>query len=255
MKKTPLIIAIVGKGGVGKSIITTLIAKAISTSYTFKLLLIDADPTHPHLSKMVELISERSLEKIRAEIIEKTISKKDDVQAIAETIDFEVYSAIQENKDFSLFSIGQPEGPGCFCPSNALLRKVIESISQDFDIVLIDCEAGLEQINRMVIRSVDIIFIVSDISLRSIETAKSIKETAKKYSNYKKIGVIVNRVKGDITIILDKLQEYDLSLFALIPEDELITKFDLEGRALVKLPEDSVSFQKIAENIEKLLEI
>ncbi len=54
---------------------------------------------------------------------------------------------------------------------------------------------------------------------------------------------------------MDKLQEYDLSLFALIPEDELITKFDLEGRALVKLPEDSVSFQKIAENIEKLLEI
>jgi len=149
---------------------------------------------------MVELVSERSLEKIRAEIIEKTITKKDDVQAIAETIDFEVYSAIQENKDFSLFSIGQPEGPGCFCPSNALLRKVIESISQDFDIVLIDCEAGLEQINRMVIRSVDIIFIVSDISLRSIETAKSIKETAKKYSNYKKIGVIVNRVKGDISI-------------------------------------------------------
>jgi len=255
LKKTPLIIAIVGKGGVGKSIITTLIAKAISTSYTFKILLIDADPTHPHLSKMVELVSERSLEKIRAEIIEKTISKKDDVQAIAEKIDFEVYSAIQENKDFSLFSIGQPEGPGCFCPSNALLRKVIESISNDFDIVLIDCEAGLEQINRMVIRSVDIILIVSDISLRSIETAKSIKETAKKYSNYKKIGVIVNKVKGDITIILDKLQEYDLSLFALIPEDELITKFDLEGRALVRLPEDSVSFQKIAENIEKLLEI
>jgi len=255
LKKTPLIIAIVGKGGVGKSIITTLIAKAISTFYTFKILLIDADPTHPHLSKMVELVSERSLEKIRAEIIEKTIGKKDDVQTIAETIDFEVYSAIQESKDFSLFSIGQPEGPGCFCPSNALLRKVIESISNDFDIVLIDCEAGLEQINRMVIRSVDIILIVSDISLRSIETAKSIKETAKKCSNYKKIGVIVNRVKGDITIILDKLKEYDLSLFALIPEDELITKFDLEGRALVKIPENSISFQKITDNVEKLLEI
>ncbi len=255
LKKTPLIIAIAGKGGVGKTIITTLIAKAISISHTFKLLLIDADPTHPHLSNMVELVPERSLEKIRTELIEKTIGKKDNVDVIAETIDFEVYSAIKESKDFSLFSIGQPEGPGCFCPSNALLRKVIESISNDFDVVLIDCEAGLEQINRMVIKSVDIIFIVSDISLRSIETAKSIKETAKKYSNYRKIGVIVNRVKGDITIIQDKLKEYNLPLFALIPEDELITKFDLEGRAIIKIPEDSVSFQKITDNIEKLLEI
>ena len=255
LKKTPLIIAIAGKGGVGKTIITTLIAKAISTSYKFKLLLIDADPTHPHLSKMVQLVPEKSLEKIRAELIDKSISKKADIQTIAETIDFEVYSAIIESKDFSLFSIGQPEGPGCFCPSNALLRKVIESISNDFDVVLIDCEAGLEQINRMVIRSVDIILIVSDISLRSIETAKSISESAKKFTQYRKIGVIVNRVKGDINIILKKLKEYDLPLFALIPEDELITKFDLEGRALIKIPEDSVSFQEIADNIEKLLEI
>ena len=255
LEKTPLIIAIVGKGGVGKSVITTLIAKAISTSYKFKLLLIDADPTHPHLSNMVKLVPERSLEKIRTEFINKTINKKTDIQTIAETIDFEVYSAIKESKDFSLFSIGQPEGPGCFCPSNALLRKVIESISSDFDVVLIDCEAGLEQINRMVIRSVDIILIVSDISLRSIETAKSIKETAKRYTNYKKIGVLINRVKGDINIILDKLKEYDLRLLASIPEDVLITKFDLEGKSLINIPEDSVSLQKITNNIKKLLEI
>ena len=255
LKKQPLIIAIVGKGGVGKTVVTTLIAKVISTSYKFKLLLIDADPTHPHLSNMVKLVPEKSLEKIRTELINKTINKKKDIQTIAESIDFEVYSAIKESKDFSLFSIGQPEGPGCFCPSNTLLRKVIESISSDFDVVLIDCEAGLEQINRMVIRSVDTILIVSDISLRSIETAKSIKETAKRYTNYKKIGVIVNRAKGDINIILDKLREYDLSLFASIPEDDLITKFDLEGKSLINIPEDSVSLQKIIDNIEKLLEI
>ena len=77
----------------------------------------------------------------------------------------------------------------------------------------------------------------------------------KKYSKYRKIGVIVNRVKDDINIILDKLKEYNLPLFALIPEDEFFTKFDLEGKALVKIPEDSISFQKIAADIKKLLEI
>ncbi|MFX0010980.1 MAG: AAA family ATPase [Candidatus Hermodarchaeota archaeon] len=255
LKKVPLVVAITGKGGVGKTIITTLITKAISKYLKYKLLLIDADPTHPHLSKMVNLTTEKSLEEIRADIIEKTISKKAQVQEIAENIDFEVYNAVKESKAFSLLSIGQPEGPGCFCPSNALLRKVIESISNDFEVVLIDCEAGLEQINRMVIKSVDIILIVTDISIRSVETAKSIKEAANKFSNYSRIGAIVNRVKGDFSNIVSKLNEYRLPLLAVIPEDEIITKFDLEGKALIKIPEDSLSFQKVKEHIEKLLEM
>jgi len=254
IKKTPLIIAIAGKGGVGKTIITTLIAKAISASYKFKLLLIDADPTHPHLSKMVKLVPEESLEKIRADVIDTTISKKENVQAIAESIDFKVYNAIKESKDFSLFSIGQPEGPGCFCPSNALLRKVIESISRDFDIVLIDCEAGLEQINRMVIKSVDYVIIVTDISLRSVETAYSISQSAKKFTNYRKIGVIINRVKGDIAKITDKLKEYDLTAIASIPEDAILTEFDLEGKPIIDIPDKSVSYQVIKDNIHLILE-
>ena len=255
LKKTPIIIAIAGKGGVGKTIVTTLIAKAISTSYKYKLLLIDADPTHPHLSNMVKLVPEKSLEKIRADLIDNTISKNEGVQSLAETIDFKVYNAIKESKDFSLFSIGQPEGPGCFCPSNALLRKVIESISSDFDVVLIDCEAGLEQINRMVIHSVDILLIVTDISLRSVETAKSISESAKKFTSYKRIGIMVNRVKGEITNILDKLGEYELPVLTLIPEDELLTKFDLEGKPIIDISENSISFQKIKENIDNILEL
>ena len=254
LKKTPLIIAVTGKGGVGKSIITTLIAKAISETSKHKLLLIDADPAHPHLSKMVKLVPEKSLEKIRADLIDDTISKKEDIQSIVDTIDFKVYSAIKESKAFSLFSIGQPEGPGCFCPSNTLLRKVIESISSDFDIVLIDCEAGLEQINRMVIKSVDSVIIVTDISLRSVDTANSINQSAKKFTNYRKIGIIINRVKGDITKITNKLKEYDLSVIVSIPEDELLTEFDLEGKPIIDIPEKSTSFQVIKDNIHRILE-
>ncbi|GAH46134.1 unnamed protein product [marine sediment metagenome] len=254
LKKIPLIIAITGKGGVGKSIITTLIAKAISTTYNYKLLLIDADPTHPHLSKMVNLVPEKSLEKIRANVIDDTINKKEDFQSIAENIDFKVYNAIAESKSFSLFSIGQPEGPGCFCPSNTLLRKVIESISSDFDIVLIDCEAGLEQINRMVIKSVDNVIIVTDISLRGVETANSISRSAKKFTNYNKIGVIINRVKGDITKITDKLKAYRLPVITSIPEDEVLTEFDLEGKPIIDIPDKSTSYQVIKDNIHLILE-
>jgi CO dehydrogenase maturation factor len=252
--KNRVVIAVVGKGGSGKTVITTLIAKALVSSYNYKLLLIDADPTHPHLSHMVNLIPSKSLESIRTGVIDKTLAKEKSIQELAESIDFEVYNALAESKDFSLFSIGQPEGPGCFCPSNALLRKVIESISKDFEIVLIDCEAGLEQINRMVIENIDILLIVSDTSIRSIETANTLKKSAEKFTLYKKYGIVLNRVKGNIDYVIKKLEDLDLPLLAKIPEDDIITKFELKGTPIIDVPEDLKSFLAINELIKNLLE-
>jgi len=253
MLNLPIIIAITGKGGVGKTIITTLMTKALIQHYDYKLLLIDADPTHPHLSKMVKNVPQKSLEQVRSEVINRTLKKEKTIKKLAENIDFEVYNAISENKDFSLFSIGQPEGPGCFCPSNALLKKVLESISKDFEIVLIDCEAGLEQINRMVIEKIDILLIVVDISLRSIETALSIKRSADKFTKYRKLGIILNKVTGDVSKILDKLNEHELPLLAKISDDKLVREFDLEGKPIIDLPASSLSFQEIKNLIIYLL--
>jgi len=252
--KKPLTISVVGKGGSGKTVITTLLAKCISKNYDFKMLLIDGDPTYPHLSNMVSLIPKKSLEKLRTDVIEKVLTNAKSFEEVAENIDFEVYNAITESKDFSLFSIGQPEGPGCFCPSNTLLRKVISSISKDFDIVLIDCEAGLEQINRMVIETVDILIIVSDISIRSVETAATISKSAKKFTKYKKFGVILNRVKGDIDYIIKKLEDLKLPLLAKIPEDDIVTEYDLKGKPIIEIPENSRSLLAINKIIEDLFE-
>lgn len=252
--KNRIVIAVVGKGGTGKTVVTTLLAKIIISKYNYKLLLFDADPTHPHLSTMVNLIPTKSIENIRTKVIDKTLTKEKSIKTLAENIDFDVYNALAETKDFSLFYIGQPEGPGCFCPSNALLRKVIESISKDFDIVLIDCEAGLEQINRMVIESVDILLIVSDISIRSLETANTIRKSAKKFTKYKKLGVILNRVRGNIDSILKKLEEFNLPLLAKIPEDENIVEFDSQGLPLIDIPENSLSLVSIDKLVETILD-
>ncbi|MFX1343646.1 MAG: AAA family ATPase [Promethearchaeota archaeon] len=249
----PLTISVVGKGGSGKTVITTLLAKSISKNYDYKMLLIDADPTHPHLSHMVGLVPQKSLEKLRTDVIDKILTNAKSFEEIAEDIDFEVYNAITESKDFSLFSIGQPEGPGCFCPSNTLLRKVIGSISKDFDIVLIDCEAGLEQINRMVIETVDIILIVSDISIRSVETAATLSKSAKKFTKYKKLGVVLNKVKGNVDTILKKLKELNLPLLAKIPEDDNIVEFDSKGLPLLNISDKSPSLLSIHKLVEVIL--
>ena len=254
INKKPLVIAVLGKGGVGKSIITTLMARSISLDYNYKLLLIDADPTHPHLSKMVKLIPEKSIEDLRTDLINSVRKQQDSADKIAENIDIKVYNALVESKRFSLFSIGQPEGPGCFCPSNAILRKVIESISKDFDVVLIDCEAGLEIVNRLVIQSVEIILIVTDLSIRGIDTAESIRSSAQKFTNYKKMGVILNKVKGDVSTIEKRLKEREFELIGHIPEDQNIINFDLEGIPIIDLPLESESYFATKKIVHHLLE-
>ncbi|MHA1293408.1 MAG: nucleotide-binding protein [Promethearchaeota archaeon] len=254
INEKPLKIAVVGKGGVGKTAITALLAKIISQSYNFKILLIDADPTHPHLCNMVKIKPHKSLEQIRLDAVKKAHKKDKNIQTLARQIDFDVYEGMVETKNFCLFSIGQPEGPGCFCPSNTLLRKVIESISKDFDLILIDCEAGLEQIHRMVLKTVDIIIIITDISLRSIETANSIRNTAKRFTNYKKIGVLINKVKGNIDIILKKLKEFELPLLGQIPEDENIIQYDLKGKPIIEIPKNSPSFTSLKKLIKEVID-
>ena len=246
-------IAIVGKGGVGKTASTALIAKALSEHHDYKILLIDADPTHPHLCNMVKLTPEKSLEEMRLEAVRNAHERDADAKKLADRIDFKVYDSMAESKRFCLFSIGQPEGPGCFCPSNTLLRKVLESITEDFDLILIDCEAGLEQLNRMVLKSIDIILIVTDISLRSVQTAKSIKDTARRFTHYKKLGVIINKAREGIQLIHEKLKELDLPIIGEVPEDPTLVQHDLEGIPLIELPDDAPSYLAVKDLIDTVL--
>lgn len=248
-------IAIVGKGGTGKTAITTLLAKILAEDHNFKLLLIDADPTHPHLCKMLNIMPNKSLEEIRNELILNASREQSNNEEIAQNIDFQVYNSMAETESYCLLSVGQPEGPGCFCPSNNLLRNVIESISQDFDLVLIDCEAGLEQLNRKVLRTVDMIIIVSDISMRSVETALAIQKSAKKYTRYENLGVIINKVKGNIQPIVTRLQEAGLPIYGQISEDPNITEMDMNGDPLIDIENNSSAYNEMELVVKSLLEM
>jgi CO dehydrogenase maturation factor len=106
----------------------------------------------------------------------------------------------------------------------------------------------------MVIESVDFLLIVSDISMRSIETAATIRDSAKKFTNYKKLGLILNRVKGKIDQIKKKLKDLNLNLLGEIPEDALITEFELKGKPIIDIPEKSKIFTVFDKLVEKILE-
>ena len=105
----------------------------------------------------------------------------------------------------------------------------------------------------MVLQSIDILIIITDISMRSIETADSIRNRAAKFTHYKDLGIIINRVRGKIDPILNKLNEKKLPILGQIPEDDKIINFELEGKPLIDLQEDSISYLAIKEILTKIL--
>jgi CO dehydrogenase maturation factor len=250
-EKNKRVIAVVGKGGAGKTIITALMAKAIAVSKKYKLFLIDADPAFAHLARVLGLEPKKTLEDIRNEIIEVAGRKiQEEKEELVRSLDYQMFDALVEGEEFALLAMGRPEGPGCFCPANVLLRRSIETLSKHFVIVLIDCEAGLEHINRRVIQSIDTLIIVTDPTIRGVQTAEAISKVSDEYTQSKVKGLVINRVKDDGA---KSIQEYakkaGLKVLGLILEDPSITNLDNSGGNLKEMPLDS----KILKSIDEIL--
>lgn len=235
-------IAVSGKGGTGKTAVTAIMAKILTEGdRRRKILLIDADPAGG-LTHALGVPVEMTIGEIREDVI-RTARKGDreEKKQIANTLDYMIMEALAELKSFSFLAMGRPEATGCFCPVNDLLRDAIETLLENFELVLIDGEAGLEQINRQVIRSVDSLLIVTDPSRRGIQTAVSIKGIVETHQLMKshRMALVMNRVRGTMEAVEEAAREVELKLAGCIPEDENITRHDSMGKPLLDLPGDS----------------
>jgi CO dehydrogenase maturation factor len=235
------IIAVCGKGGSGKTALTALLTKHILKTERPRLLVIDADPTM-NLPGTLGVEVKKTVNEIREKIIEEARSaggKEKDL--IARSLDYMLFEALIEAEGFTLLVMGRPDSVGCYCPVNALLRDGIETLAKEYDTILIDGEAGVEQISRQVMRSVDTPIIVSDISARGLQTAAMIRDVieSQKIIKYKKLGLVLNRVRGDEDKLRKNAEEAGFRLFGWLPEDENITRFDMEAKPLLQLPDSS----------------
>ena len=232
------VIAITGKGGVGKTALTAMITKKLVESRKrLKILVIDGDPAMG-LSAALGVKARRTIGEAREKIIN---SARERNTGIAVELDYLILETLTEEEGFSMLVMGRTETLGCFCPVNDLLRSAIEKLVKNFDIVLIDCEAGLEQINRKVVQTVDELVIISDPTLRGMQTASLIKKIACQDNMlpYGEIGLVLNRVKGQATRILPLAEKIGLKILGLIPDDENIAEYDLLGKPLTGLPGNS----------------
>jgi CO dehydrogenase maturation factor len=236
----PKIIAMCGKGGVGKTTTAALMVKALADRGNKKVLAIDADPAIG-LSYALGVPIEKTVDDVRNGLIEKIRGNEtDDKAGTLRMLDYEIFDALVEHKNFAQLAIGRPEGEGCYCQVNLLLKDIIESLSRNFDVVIIDGEAGIEQINRRVMKRVDHLILVSDTSAKGLNVAKTIQKVARdnKAVDYKSTGLLLNRIKdqGEVDLIMGQT---DLDLVGWIPEDDLVREFDFTGRSYLDFPDGS----------------
>lgn len=232
----PPIFAVCGKGGVGKTSISAALVKIFAKERGKKVLAIDADPA-VGLSTSLGLHPKKTVDDIRNALIERVTSGKGGGKAeISALLDYEMFDALVEADNLAFLAIGRPETEGCYCQVNHILKDIIASLSVNFDVVIIDGEAGIEQVNRRVMEKVSHLVLVSDGSVKGLTVAESIDALTGKAIQSDTSGLIVNRIRGDGDKDRIRIPER-LHLLGFIPEDDLIRQFDMEGKSLLDLPD------------------
>jgi len=244
-------IAIVGKGGTGKTTVAALLIKLLSQKGL--VLAVDADPsTNLNQALGLSVDDSRTVGRIREEMAEDVSKGRfSPVVSKQEYLFSKIIESLVESKGFDLLSMGRPEGPGCYCASNAFLRSSLDKLVQDYkyNYIVMDCEAGMEHISRQTTRDVDVLLIMSDPTIRGITAAGRMKKLIEELrSNVGKVGLIINRVRGELSPEMNKaIDESGLQVIALIPEDPDMAGLEMKGRPVTELPQESPLQLKVKE--------
>lgn len=251
MENKAKIIAVAGKGGVGKTSVSAAIVKLLTEKFPQKrILAIDADPA-VGLSTALGIDVKMTIDDIRKEIV-STVEDGQTKAAIELLGDarYKIFDALVEADGFAFIAVGRPESAGCYCKINSYLKEVISLISNDFDYVVIDGEAGIEQINRRVMEKVTHLLLVSDASKKGTQVISTIKSVADELVMYEKIGAVINRIPDES--VIKYIDTKDIPVLAYIPSDANLVVFDIEGRNIMDLPDDSNIVCGAAEALKKL---
>ena len=231
--------ALCGKGGVGKTTISAALVRLLSEDKSKKVLAIDADPAIG-LSTALGFEPDRTVDNIRNDLIDRVgEGETTDRESLIEQLDYEVFEALGERDNIAFLAIGRPEKAGCYCSVNSFLKDIISSISEGFDYVVIDGEAGIEQVNRRVMETVDHLLVVSDLSHKGLAVAETIAGVSEKAIEYASIGLIVNRLREGESPEKLKLPP-GLNLFCGLPESDDVRNMDIAGRSVFSLEAPAV---------------
>lgn len=239
-------IAIAGKGGTGKTTIAALITRIIKEKESGSILAVDADPN----SNLAEFLGVKPKETIGS-ILDDVARHPDKIptgMSKDRFMEYRIHCAIQEQEGFDILTMGRPEGPGCYCFVNNVLRGIVSRLIKDYNYVIIDNEAGLEHLSRRTTREADALLVVSDPSAAGLRAANRIYGLVKELDiKMKKSLLIINRSNTKPENPLT-----DLDFLGNIPEDEEIQQFSLSGDSLLDLKSGNPVLERLRFQGEKL---
>ncbi|MHB1189602.1 MAG: ATP-binding protein [Armatimonadota bacterium] len=247
--------AVAGKGGVGKTTTAALMIQWLTAHGRTPVLAVDAD-SNANLNEALGIEYTSTVGGIREEAREKA----SELAGIAkqEFMDIQVQEALVEQSGYDLIVMGRPEGPGCYCFANNILRDVLKRLSGNYASIVVDSEAGLEHISRRTLLSLDLLCLVSDCTVRGVRTARRVAELAAEMGTpVAELGLIVIRVPGGELppAVRSEAEAAGLPILAVVPVDENVAALDAGGFAVGEIPADSPARTAINDMLERALSL
>lgn len=235
------VIAVTGKGGTGKTAVTAMLIRYLlkGSGRKYRILAIDADPD-ANLADAMGVTVGKTIGDMREFMQQSRYTTSPDTDKLA-LFESKLFEILAEEDGYDLLVMGKPEGSGCYCFVNNLLRGIMDKTVNDYDLTIIDTPAGLEHLSRKTIPDLDILVVVTDESRRGLTTAERIRDLAGEIElRYKELYVVVNKVTPERKKqVLENASGVGLKVIGTIPYDELLAKFDLVGDPLIGLPDDT----------------
>ena len=238
------VIGFAGKGGTGKTTISALTVRYLVEKKKKAVLAVDAD-SNSCLNEALGVEIHATIGKLREESLATVRSggERPGGMSMEQLFDYQVQQSIIEARGFDLMVMGRPEGPGCYCAANNIIRKYTDILSEKYPYVVIDNEAGMEHLSRRTTHSVDLLLVISDPTRKGVLTAKRINGLVDELElDVKERRFIINRISDEN---FTKLKKNSPGLpddkTYNIPDDENIFHLDLEGKPVFDLPPYSVA--------------
>lgn len=168
-----------------------------------------------------------------------------------EYIEYRIQTEMVEADSFDVLVMGRPEGPGCYCYVNNLLRDIVKRLVSSYDYIVIDNEAGLEHLSRRTMRSADSVLIISDDTSVGLRSAKRIDDLIKELDiKAKKSFLVLNR--SDNNSVTKELKDLGIEYLDSIPIDKEILELSIKGKPLTELSEGSAALKSIERICKRL---
>ncbi len=251
------VIAVAGKGGVGKTTLCGLLIQQLCEMNKGPILAVDAD-ANSNLNEVLGVELEATLGEIREEIARAEMSKNNPIPSSmskADYAEFKFNSAIIEDDDFDLLVMGRTQGKGCYCFVNGLLQAQLAKLQNNYPYMVVDNEAGMEHISRGVLPSMQTAILVSDCSRRGIQAVGRIAQLIKECDmRPTQMGLIVNRAPNGVLSegTLEEIKIQGLNLLGVVPQDENVYEYDCDGKPMTQLPANSPVKAALKEIVAKL---